>query len=68
MKNVIQFFSAVRNPFEQQPANPFQTARSPKPAMNQLLSGGSSAWPAQPAQPSRQQQQQQQQQDFNPFF
>lgn len=57
---------AVRNPFEQQPANPFQTARSPKPAMNQLLSGGpsaTSAWPTQPVQPARQPQQ-----DFNPFF
>lgn len=57
----------ARNPFEQQPANPFQTARSPKPAMNQLLSGTnpSPAWPTaaapQPAKP-------QAQADFNPFF
>ncbi len=55
---------SVRNPFEQQQANPFQTARSPKPAMNQLLSGGgNSAWQPQPAQPARAQPQ-----DFNPFF
>lgn len=28
---------AVRNPFEQQPPNPFQAAKAPKPAMNDLL-------------------------------
>jgi len=27
----------VRNPFEQQPPNPFQAAKAPKPAMNDLL-------------------------------
>merc|ERR1719323_1962231 len=54
--------AAVRNPFEQHPPNPFQAAKNPKPAMNQLLQQQSSPWNPQP------QQQQQQQQDFNPFF
>jgi len=54
--------AAVRNPFEQHPPNPFQAAKNPKPAMNQLLQQQSSPWNPQP------QQQQQQAQDFNPFF
>jgi len=53
--------NAVRNPFEQHPPNPFQAAKNPKPAMNQLLQQQSTPW-------NQQQQQQQQQQDFNPFF
>jgi len=59
--------AAVRNPFEQHPPNPFQAAKNPKPAMNQLLQQQSTAWNQQP-QNQQQQQQQQQQQDFNPFF
>lgn len=49
----------VRNPFEQHP-NPFQAAKSPKPAMNQLLQQQSTPWQQPP--------QQQQKEDFNPFF
>jgi len=58
--------AAVRNPFEQHPPNPFQAAKNPKPAMNQLLQQQSTPWNQQPQ--NQQQQQQQQQQDFNPFF
>jgi len=55
---------AVRNPFEQQPPNPFQAAKAPKPAMNDLLQqkSGQVGWHTQPTQ------QQQQQPDANPFF
>jgi len=50
----------VRNPFEQQPPNPFQAAKAPKPAMNDLLqqqNRSGTGWSQPP-------QQQQQQQDF----
>jgi len=50
----------VRNPFEQQPPNPFQAAKAPRPAMNDLLQQKtSSSWSQQPNQ---------QQTDLNPFF
>jgi hypothetical protein len=53
----------VRNPFEQQPPNPFQAAKAPKPAMNDLLQQRtSSGWTQQPSQLT------QQQTDLNPFF
>ena len=60
--HIMIFNFPVRNPFEQHPPNPFQAAKNPKPAMNQLLQQQSSPWNPQP------QQQQQQAQDFNPFF
>ena len=50
----------MRNPFEQQPPNPFQAAKAPRPAMNDLLQQKtSSSWSQQPNQ---------QQTDLNPFF
>jgi len=53
----------VRNPFEQQPPNPFQAAKPSRPAMNDLLQQKtSSSWSQQPSQQS------QQQTDLNPFF
>jgi len=57
----------VRNPFEQQPPNPFAAAKAPKPAMNDLLQqqsrqGAPGLWGGQ--QPQQQQQPQQPQQDF----
>ena len=53
----------MRNPFEQQPPNPFQAAKPSRPAMNDLLQQKtSSSWSQQPSQPS------QQQTDLNPFF
>jgi len=52
----------VRNPFEQQPPNPFQAAKAPRPAMNDLLQQkSSSSWSQQPSQTN-------QQTDLNPFF
>jgi len=59
--------NTARNPFEHHPPNPFQAAKTPKPAMNQLLQQQTSPWQqapnATPVQPP-----QNQQQDFNPFF
>ena len=53
----------VRNPFEQQPPNPFQAAKAPKPAMNDLLQQrNTSGWTQQSTQPT------QEQTDLNPFF
>ena len=59
--NEVPFISA-RNPFEQNPPNPFQAAKVQKPAMNQLLQQQSTPWQQQPAASASQQQ------DFNPFF
>ena len=54
----------MRNPFEQQPPNPFQAAKAPKPAMNDLLQQKTtSGWTQQSTQSS-----QQPQTDLNPFF
>merc|ERR1712029_192299 len=51
----------VRNPFEQQPPNPFQAAKAPKPAMNDLLQqhnrsgmSGGTGWSQPPAQQPQQ--------------
>ncbi len=64
---IISTFSAVRNPFEQHPPNPFQAAqKAQKPAMNQLLQQQTAnTWSTQSQQQSSQNSNQA---EFNPFF
>lgn len=59
----------AKNPFADQPANPFQAAAAPKPTMNQLMTTGpgqapppasGAAWPESSKPPGNQ--------DINPFF